>query len=142
MRIFGAGTNPAQEVLSMNRFVRIGATAAAAALLAVSALAASPRREKSVDPARGYSPGYGMMGGGMMGCRMCGGMMGRTSMVAMGNNLYIMAGNKILKYDANLNLVKETEIKWDMEGMMKMHQKMMENCPMRQQMMQKPPMTK
>ena len=86
----------------------------------------------------------GMMMGkdGMMGCRMCGGMMGQASMVAMDKNLYVLAGNKILKYDANLNLVKETEIKWDMEGMMKMHQKMMENCPMRQQMMPKPPAPK
>jgi hypothetical protein len=74
----------------------------------------------------------GMMGGGMMGCPMCGGMMGRTSMLAIGNNLYVLAGNKILKYDANLNLVKEAEIKWDMEGMMKMHQKMMEEHGMMQ----------
>jgi hypothetical protein len=61
----------------MKRFVRVAATATAAALLAVSALAASPRGEKSVDPARGYGRGYGMMGPGMMGGRGgYGGMMG------------------------------------------------------------------
>ena len=123
-----------------------------AGILLVTILAAVAFAQQATPTTPATCPtmsGPGMMGqGGMMmgkdgmGCPMCGAMMGRTSMVAMDDNLYVMAGHKILKYDANLNLVKETEIKWDMEGMMKMHQKMMDNCPMRQQMMPKPPAPK
>jgi hypothetical protein len=41
-----------------------------------------------------------------------------------------MAGKKLMKYDKDLNLVKETEIKIDME-------KMMKECPMCQEMMER-----
>ncbi len=66
----------------MGRFIRVAAMAATAVLLAATTLAASARAEKSAAAARGYGPGYGMMGGygGMMGGgyggMMGGGMMG------------------------------------------------------------------
>ncbi len=82
-----------------------------------------------------------MMQGGMMGMcpmhsGMMSGMMGRASLTVQGNYLYVLAGNKILKYDPNLKLVRETEIKIDMTKMTKMMNEMMENCPMHKQMMQ------
>ena len=85
----------------------------------------------------------GMMGGGMMG----GGMMGKGGMM-MGmhgmmmkmmeksvtatsdGGIVIVAGDKITKYDKDLNLVKEVELKSNMEAMQKMMSQMMEKCPM------------
>lgn len=69
---------------------------------------------------------------------MCCGMMQskmNKEMVATGDGgVIVMAGNKLLKYDKNLNLVKEAEIKMDMECMKKMMD--MKNCPMMKDAMQ------
>ena len=77
--------------------------------------------------------GGGMMGGGMMGLGKgdCMGSMG--TMMGMMNSLVatsdggvvVMIGNKLYKYDKNLNLVKEAEIKVDFRGM----QRMLEQFP-------------
>lgn len=45
-----------------------------------------------------------------------------------------LAGNKLLKYDKDLNFLKETELKIDMEQMQKEIKKMMKNCPTCQKM--------
>ncbi len=72
--------------------------------------------------------GGGMMGKGMMDGKMMG-MMGMCSMMhptivaTSDGGVVILIGNKLTKYDKNLNVVKEVEIKMDMEGMGKM-------CPM------------
>ena len=47
----------------MRRLIRVATMAAAGVLLVAATLAASPRAEKSAAAARGYGPGYGMMGG-------------------------------------------------------------------------------
>jgi hypothetical protein len=47
-----------------------------------------------------------------------------------------MVGNQLMKYDSNLELVTKTEVEIDYEAMQQRMQKMMENCPMRQGMMQ------
>ena len=51
--------------------------------------------------------------------------------------IVVMMGNKLMKYDKDLNLVKEAEVKVDVKGMQKMIEQMMENCPcpMRKKMM-------
>jgi len=77
--------------------------------------------------------GGGMMSGGMMGSGKgdCMGSMG--TMMGMMNSLVatsdggvvVMIGNKLYKYDKNLNLVKEAEIKVDFKGM----QRMLEQFP-------------
>ena len=54
---------------------------------------------------------------GMMG--MCQSMMNKPSMVAVGDGVVVLSGKKLYKYDANLNLVKEAEIKVEDMGMMK-----------------------
>ena len=86
--------------------------------------------------------GQGMMGQGMGMAGMCpmhagmtGGMMGRSALAVEGKYLYVLAGNKILKYDPNLKLVRQAEVKMDMAKMNMMMQKMMEQCPMHKQMM-------
>jgi hypothetical protein len=72
----------------------------------------------------GCMPGKKMMGMGMMG------MLAPRSMVASENgSVIVLVGNKLQKYDKDLNLVKEVEVKIDMGAMKKM---MMENCPMMQ----------
>ena len=71
--------------------------------------------------------GHGMMQSGMgMMCPMM--KMGEPQMVSVGDGVVILIGNKLIKYDKNLNVVKEVEIKVDMEAMKKMMMK--EGCPM------------
>lgn len=93
--------------------------------------------------------GKDMMGGkGMMmkQCKMMGMCpmykMMRKEMVAIEDGgVIVMVGNKLLKYDKDLNLKKEVEIKMDIEGMQKMMKEMMGKCPMRKMMMQEGGMT-
>lgn len=61
-----------------------------------------------------------MMGGkGMMGMmKMCQPMMNKPSMVAVGDGVVVLSGKKLYKYDANLNLVKEADVKVEDMGMM------------------------
>jgi hypothetical protein len=98
--------------------------------------------------------GRGMMGGGMaqrrnmMGARM--GMMRMCDthrMVAQSiaqetivpttdGGVVIMVGNKLMKYDSSLNLIKEMELKIDYEAMQQQMQEMMEGCAGCKQMSQ------
>ncbi len=70
----------------------------------------------------------GMMGdkGGMMSKgMMMNAMMNKTSMVASNDGgVIVLSGHKLSKYDANLNLVKEVEIKAEESKMCAMCQKM------------------
>ena len=97
--------------------------------------------------------GKGVMQGGMMGDKrmtdeegkmksmcpmhamMMKQMMGREMIATADGGVLILLGNKIIKYDKDLNLVKEAEIKPDMEGMQKMMMQMQESCPMCKKMM-------
>lgn len=72
-------------------------------------------------------PGMPMMGMGKMGCPM----MGKAQMVATDEGgVIVLAGNKLLKYDADLNLAKEVEIPTPMSMGGK-------QCPMMGKMMEK-----
>lgn len=64
--------------------------------------------------------GKEMMGGkGMMGMMaMCHSMMNKPSMVAVGDDIVVLSGKKLYKYDSNFNLVKEADIKAEDMGMM------------------------
>lgn len=88
----------------------------------------------------------GEMKGQMMGKGMKGGMMeiqpGLSMMKMVGGQMVatkdggviVMMGKKLLKYDKDLNLKKEVEIKVDLE---QMHEKMMqwkEKCQMQEKM--------
>ncbi len=71
----------------------------------------------------------GMMEKGMGMCMMKD-MMDKTVVATSDGGIVIVIGNKITKYDKNLNVVKETEFKMDMEGMHKMMEGMKGMCPM------------
>ena len=66
----------------------------------------------------------GMMG--MMKHGMMMKMMEKNVVATSDGGIVIVSGNKLTKYDKNLNLTKEVELKSDMEGM----KKMMADCPM------------
>ena len=82
---------------------------------------------------QGKGPAMGHGGGMMKDCPKCGmmKMMMDKTMVASGDGgVIIMIGNKLLKYDKDLELKKEVEIKIDMEAMQKEMMKNMPPCPM------------
>ena len=127
--------------MTRGRWMVLAAVVVLATVVAVVALAQQPS-EPGMMEAQGMMGGQGTMGQGMGMMAMCpmhggmmGGMMGRAALAVEGKYLYVLAGNKILKYDPNLNLVRQAEIKMDMAKMNKTMQKMMEQCPMREQMM-------
>ncbi|MBN2144199.1 MAG: hypothetical protein JW774_06215 [Candidatus Aureabacteria bacterium] len=57
----------------------------------------------------------------------------KTVLSAPDGGLFVIMGNKILKYDENLELKKEVEIKIDIEGMQKMMDEIGKKCPLCQQ---------
>lgn len=85
-------------------------------LFSVAALAEEPQKEEM--------PGSPMPGMG----KMCAMMMGKTQMVATDEGgVIVLAGHKLMKYDADLNMVKEVEVKMPFSMMDK-------QCPMRGKM--------
>lgn len=91
--------------------------------------------------------GKEMVGGGMMkgdkmdkGGKMTGmmemnhmmmqSMMQKQVVATEDGGIIVVAGNKLTKYDKDLNVVKEVELKMDMEGMQKMMEHMKGMCPM------------
>ena len=75
------------------------------------------------------------------GCHMCPMhkmMMGGKELLAtQDGGVVLMTGNRLIKYDAQLNIVKETEIKIDMEAMQKAMEEMKKDCPMCNKMQEK-----
>lgn len=72
-----------------------------------------------------------MMGGsGMMGKMMMHMMMKREIVATRDGGVIVLFGNKLLKYDKDLNLKKEVKIKMDREEAQKMVKEMMEKCPL------------
>lgn len=70
----------------------------------------APEAEQPMKEMRGKRPMKGM---GMM-CPMMG---GKSSMIASADGgVIVLMGNKLMKYDANLDLVKEVELKMPMMG--------------------------
>lgn len=68
-----------------------------------------------------------------MGCPICHmnkTMMNEKKLVAtQDGGVVLMMCNKLIKYDANLNVVKEVEVKMDMEAMKKSMEEMKRDCP-------------
>jgi len=56
-------------------------------------------------------------------------MMSPALLETKDGGIIVMSGTKLMKYDKDLNLVKEAEVKMDVEGMGKLMKKIMENCP-------------
>jgi hypothetical protein len=77
----------------------------------------------------------GRMGGKKGMCPMCcmnKSMMmeGKKLVATQDGGAILMMGNKLIKYDSGMNVVKEVEIKMDMEAMKKTMDEMRDNCPM------------
>ena len=76
----------------------------------------------------------GMMGGKMMGmmgmCPMMKSMMERSVVATSDGGVVVVMGNKLTKYNKDLNVIKEVELKMDMEAMKKNMDDMMKMCPM------------
>ncbi len=65
---------------------------------------------------KGSMMGKEMMAGGMMMHQM----MEKTVLATPDGGIIVAMGNKLFKYDKDLNLVKEVELKMDMDSMKKM----------------------
>jgi|GEM_PF-1454865 len=65
-------------------------------------------------------------------CHMNKGMMmdGKKLIATQDGGAILMIGNKLIKYDSQLNIVKEADIKIDMEAMKSAMEEMRKNCPM------------
>ncbi|MFH1622665.1 MAG: hypothetical protein ABIA97_06065 [Candidatus Omnitrophota bacterium] len=61
-------------------------------------------------------------------------MMQKQIVATEDGGVIVLTGNKLLKYDKNLNLKKEAEIPMDMGGMHKRMMQMMKECPMKDKM--------
>lgn len=72
----------------------------------------------------------GMMDKGMMGMGMMMKMMEKSAIATSDGGIVLVSVDKLSKYDKDLNLVKEIELKSDMAAMQKMMSEMMEKCPM------------
>ena len=114
----------------------------AALFLAVPAISFSEEQVQEQAPAM---PEKGMMEKGMMGQgmmtpekmkemrpmheMMMKKMMQKEIVATTDGGVVIMVGNKLLKYDKNLNLKSEAEIKIDIEAMKESMQQMKQGCP-------------
>ena len=67
----------------------------------------------------------GMMQNGMMMK-----MMEKTVIATNDGGIIVVMGNKLTKFDKDLNVVKEVDLKMDMDGMQKMMENMKSMCPM------------
>jgi hypothetical protein len=90
------------------------------AVLVLSVLILAPafaeETQKDAMPGMTLDKPMGMPMSGMG--KMCCPMMGKTQMVATDEGgVIVLAGNKLMKYDADLNLVKEVEVKIPMGPM-------------------------
>lgn len=71
-----------------------------------------------------------MKGKGYMQCMMMKKMMKKEIVATGDGGVIVFVGNKLMKYDKDLNLIKEVEIQVDMEAMMKKCREMMKKCRM------------
>jgi hypothetical protein len=70
-------------------------------------------------------------------CPMCHMMMGKSMVATTDGGVVVMIGNKLMKFDKDLNLVKEIKLKMDFEGMEKPMVQPVKECPMHKSMEQK-----
>jgi hypothetical protein len=81
---------------------------------------------------KGMMMGEGQEKGKMGKCPMMGmmkGMTGKSMVAASDGGVIVLSGNKLMKYDKNLNLVKEVEIKIDRAAIQEEMMGMMKHCP-------------
>ena len=106
-------------------------------VLALAASAISFAQEPGTM--KGQMMGKGMKSGKMKmhpGLSMMKRMMSGQMVATKDGGVIVMMGNKLLKYDKNLNLKKEVKIKMDIEDMHKMMMQWKEKCQMYKKMME------
>jgi hypothetical protein len=83
---------------------------------------------------RGMMQGRGPMGApGCAGCRMAWGALAHESIVATSDGGVVVAvAGKLIKYDASLQKVAETNVEVDWAQVHKRMEQIMQNCPWRQ----------
>jgi len=103
-------------------------------VLTVSGLALAQMdkgQDKMGGKGMGMMKGEMMDKGGMMGmCPMMQSMMQKSVVATSDGGIIVISGNKLTKYDKDLNVVKEVELTMDKEGMQKMMENMKSMCPM------------
>jgi len=77
------------------------------------------------------------MGSCPMCSAMCKAMMEKALVATEDGGVILLAGCKLIKYDKDLNKVKEIELEMDPAAMQKKMQSMMMSCPMCKKMMEK-----
>jgi hypothetical protein len=151
----------------MKRSLIVAAAVVSVALIGSYVVFAQPQGQTATQPQNagpgmmqggpgemmGQPQGPRGMGQGMMqsrmrdhlqgGCPMCEAMIGsmvlKTMIPTQDGGVIIAFGNKLMRYDNQLNLLKETEMKVDAGQMYSDMQKMVENCPAYRQMQQQQP---
>jgi hypothetical protein len=139
----------------MRRSLMFAAPVAIAALIGSYVVFAQPQAQTPPQGAgqpQGQQPiGPGMMRSRMMdhmqSCPMCeamtSAMMLKTMIPTQDGGVIVAFGNKLMRYDSQLNLMKETEMKVDASQMYGEMQKMIEGCPAyrqaQQQQLEQPP---
>lgn len=96
---------------------------------------AAPQEETTTQGPQKKMMGHGMMDKGMMKMMHMHGMMQRSPAMVSSNDggVIVLSGSKLYKYDKNLKLVGETEVKMDKECCMMGMKGMMKGkkgCPM------------
>ena len=105
-------------------------------VIGMSGLALAQMNDKGSGMMMDKGDKGGMMGkGGMMmgmhGMMMkMGEMMNKIAVATSDGGIVVIAGDKMTKYDKDLSVVKEVELKSNMEAMQKMMSGMMAKCPM------------
>lgn len=62
-------------------------------------------------------------------------MMGKNIVASNDGGVILLTGNKLIKFDKDLNMVKKVEVDLDLPGMQKMMMDMRDKCPMCKKMM-------
>ena len=93
-------------------------------------------REGTATPGQEMMMGKGQMMMCPMHQMMAGSMMTKSMVATEDEGIVVMAGEKLMKFDKDLNLVKETLLPIDTEAMQKKMTQTMKSCPMCCPMMQ------
>jgi hypothetical protein len=73
-----------------------------------------------------------MMGKGKMMGQMMMKVMEKSVTATSDGGIVVLAGNHLVKYDKDMNIIKEADVKVDMDAMQKDMEGMMKMCPMMQ----------
>lgn len=97
-------------------------------IMSASLLYAQQNQQTNDDSQRNMGMGMGMMGDGGYSCMM-GEVMAKSMVSTPDGGVIVLSGNKLIKYDSNLNQQKEATIPANTQYMNDMMNYWNENCP-------------